>query len=72
MVKHGHLNVPVIGVARSAKNVDELRTRVRISLEEHGGVDDAAFDKLSSLLRYVQGDNTRGQHGCRRMRILHL
>src|ERR1700689_4409050 len=58
MIEHGHLDVPVIGVARSAKNVDELRARVRTSLEEHGGVDDAAFDKLSSLLRYVQGDNS--------------
>ena len=58
MIKHGHLDVPVIGVARSAKNVDELRARVRASLEEHGGLDAAAFDKLSSLLRYVQGDNS--------------
>ena len=58
MIKHGHLDVPVIGVARSAKNVDELRARVRASLEEHGGLDDVAFEKLSSLLRYVQGDNS--------------
>ena len=58
MIKHGHLDVPVIGVARSAKNVDELRARVRGSLEEHGGLDGVAFDKLSSLLRYVQGDNS--------------
>ncbi len=58
MIKHGHLDVPVIGVARSARNVDELRARVRTSLEEHGGLDAAAFDKLSSLLRYVQGDNS--------------
>ena len=36
MVKRGHLKVPVIGVARSAKNVDELRARVRTSLEQHG------------------------------------
>ena len=57
MIKHGHLDVPVIGVARSAKNVDELRARVRTSLEEHGGLDAAAFDKLSSLLRYVQGSS---------------
>jgi glucose-6-phosphate 1-dehydrogenase len=32
MAKRGHLNVPVIGVARSAKNVDELRARARASL----------------------------------------
>lgn len=58
MIKYGHLDVPVIGVARSAKNVDELRARVRTSLEEHRDLDAAAFDKLSSLLRYVQGDNS--------------
>ncbi len=58
MIKHGHLDVPIIGVARSAKNVDELRARVRASLEEHGVLDAVAFEKLSSLLRYVQGDNS--------------
>jgi glucose-6-phosphate 1-dehydrogenase len=58
MVKRGHLKVPVIGVARSAKNVDELRARVRTGLEQHGGLEPAAYEKLSSLLRYVQGDNS--------------
>jgi len=58
MVKRGQLNVPVIGVARSAQNVDELRARVRASLEQHGKFDPAAFEKLSSLLRYVRGDNS--------------
>jgi glucose-6-phosphate 1-dehydrogenase len=48
----------VIGVARSAKNVDELRARARASVEQHGGLDPVAFGKLSSLLRYVQGDNS--------------
>jgi 6-phosphogluconate dehydrogenase len=56
MVKRDHLNVPVIGVARSAKNVDELRARARDS-PKTWGLDSAAFDKLSSLLRYVRGDN---------------
>ena len=61
MVRHGTLNVPVVGVARSARNVDELRVRVRESLEQHGGpggFDRGAFDKLASLLRYVRGDYT--------------
>ena len=58
MCKRGHLNIPVIGVARSAKNVDELRARAKASVEQHGGLDPAAFAKLSSLLRYVQGDNS--------------
>jgi len=57
MARRGHLNVPVIGVARSAKNVDELRARARDSLETHGVLDPTAFDKLSGLLRYVRGDN---------------
>src|SRR5439155_639501 len=56
MVKRGHLNVPVVGVARSDWTVDQLRQRVRESLEKHGGVDPAAFDRLARLLRYVSVD----------------
>jgi glucose-6-phosphate 1-dehydrogenase len=56
MVKRGYLNVPVIGVAKSEWNVDQLRARARDSVENHGGVDPAAFDKLCGLLRYVDGD----------------
>src|SRR5262245_25275468 len=56
MAKRGHLRTPVIGIARSANNVDELRARARASLEQHGGVDPAAFEQLSRLLRYVRGD----------------
>jgi glucose-6-phosphate 1-dehydrogenase len=56
MVKRGHLNVPVIGVANSGWNLDQLRARAHDSLEKHGGVDPAAFEKLSGLLRYVDGD----------------
>jgi glucose-6-phosphate 1-dehydrogenase len=56
MIKRGHLNVPVIGVARAGWNADQLRARAKDSVEKHGGLDSAAFDKLSSLLRYVDGD----------------
>jgi glucose-6-phosphate 1-dehydrogenase len=56
MVKHGHLDVPVIGVANAGWNVDKLRERARDSVEKHGGLDGAAFEKLSGLLRYVDGD----------------
>jgi glucose-6-phosphate 1-dehydrogenase len=58
MVRRGQLHVPVIGVARSKWTLDQLRERVRDSLEKHGGVDPAAFEKLSSLLRYVSLDYT--------------
>lgn len=56
MVKRGHLNVPVVGVAKSDWTLAQLRERVRDSLEKHGGVDAAAFEKLNGLLRYVGGD----------------
>jgi glucose-6-phosphate 1-dehydrogenase len=56
MVKRGHLNVPVIGVAKAGWNLDRLRARAKDSLEKHGGLDPAAFEKLTSLLRYVDGD----------------
>ena len=57
MLKRGNLNVPVIGVAKAGWNLDQLKARARDSLEKHGGgVDAAAFEKLSALLRYVDGD----------------
>ena len=56
MVKRGHLNVPVIGVAKAGWNLDQLRARAKDSLEKHGGLDHAAFEKLVGLLRYVDGD----------------
>jgi glucose-6-phosphate 1-dehydrogenase len=58
MLKRGHLNVPVIGVARGGWTLERLRARAHDSLEQHGGVDADAFEKLSSLLRYVDGDYT--------------
>jgi len=39
MVKRGHLNVPVIGVAKAGWNLDQLRARARDSVEKHGGLD---------------------------------
>jgi glucose-6-phosphate 1-dehydrogenase len=57
MLKRGNLNVPVIGVAKAGWNLDQLKARARDSLEKHGGgVDPAAFQKLSGLLHYVDGD----------------
>jgi glucose-6-phosphate 1-dehydrogenase len=55
MVKRGNLNVPVIGVAKAGWNLDQLKARAKDSLEKHGGLDLAAFTKLSGLLRYVDG-----------------
>ncbi|HEX5415016.1 MAG TPA: glucose-6-phosphate dehydrogenase [Chloroflexota bacterium] len=56
MIRHGHLNVPVVGVAKAGWGIGQLRQRARESLEAHGGVDEAAFDRLVALLGYVDGD----------------
>jgi len=56
MTKRGELNVPVIGVAKAGWNLDQLKARAQDSLEKHGGIDRDAWQKLSSLLRYVDGD----------------
>jgi glucose-6-phosphate 1-dehydrogenase len=56
MAKRGHLNVPIIGVAKAGWNLDQLKARARDSVEKHGGLDAAAFEKLCGLLRYVDGD----------------
>ncbi len=56
MVKRGHLNVPIVGVAKSGWSLEQFRARVKDSLEHHGDLDAAAFDKLAGLLRYIDGD----------------
>ena len=56
MVKRGHLDVPVIGVAKAGWNLEQFHARAKDSLEKHGGLDPAAYGTLCSQLRYVDGD----------------
>ena len=56
LIKHGRLDMPIIGFGRSVDGLDALRARARKSLEEHGGVDEAAFALLSSRMQFVNGD----------------
>src|SRR5438132_2635631 len=56
MAKRGHLDVPVIGVAKAGWKLEQLEARAKDSLETHGGLDPAAFATLRGLLRYVDGD----------------
>jgi len=57
MVRHGHLDVPVIGIARAARTDEHLKERVRDSIQQQGGeIDQEALAKLLNLLRYVGGD----------------
>jgi glucose-6-phosphate 1-dehydrogenase len=56
LIRGGHLDMPIIGMARAGWTVDKLRDRARDSLEKNGGVDADAFAKLSARLQYVGGD----------------
>jgi glucose-6-phosphate 1-dehydrogenase len=57
MARRGHLNVPVIGVARSGWTLEQLRARARESIEEYGDpLDETAFAEVSARLRLVHGD----------------
>jgi glucose-6-phosphate 1-dehydrogenase len=57
MVRHGHLDVPVIGIARAGRTDEHLKERVRDSIQQQGGdIDQKALAKLLQLLRYVGGD----------------
>jgi glucose-6-phosphate 1-dehydrogenase len=56
LVERNHMDVPIIGVARSGWDLAKLRKRARESVEQQGKVNDEAFDKLSSLLGYIDGD----------------
>lgn len=61
MIRRGQFDMPIIGVARSAKDLDQLRARARESLEKHGGLDPGAFAVLSAKLQYVKGDYSSHQ-----------
>lgn len=57
LVAHHGFEQPVIGVARSGLGLDALQQRLRASIDAHGDrADRAATDRLTGLLRYVDGD----------------
>ena len=57
LFKRGHLDAPVIGVAKSGMTRDQLLARAREGITTYGrGVDEAAFKKFSDRFQYVDGD----------------
>ena len=56
MTRRGHLEVPVICVARPGYTLEQLRARMRESIEAHGGVEPDAFDRLAARVCYVAGE----------------
>jgi glucose-6-phosphate 1-dehydrogenase len=56
LARRGHLDIPVIGVAKAGWTLDQLKSRARASVEEHGGLDPTALAHLTGCLRYIDGD----------------
>ena len=56
MIRHGELDIPIIGIARAGWSLDKLRRRARDSVANNGGIDEAAFAKLAAQLLFVDGD----------------
>lgn len=53
--RHG-LNIPIVGVAKAGWGLDQFRQRAEDSLKAHPPFNEASFEKLLALLRYVDGD----------------
>ena len=55
LIRDEGFNLPIIGVSRTG-SLDKLKERAKNSLEEHGILNQEAYQKLTELLRAVQGD----------------
>ena len=56
LARRGRLDMPVVGVAKSGWNRDQLVERAKASVTEYGGLDPEAFAHLAEKLCYVDGD----------------
>ena len=54
--RRGHLQVPVIGVANSPWNTEQLRARAQESIRKQPQVDEQALAEVLRRLSYVQGE----------------
>ena len=60
LARRGKLGVPVVGVARSNWDDEQLRNHAREAIEQFAphGLDENAFASLAGSLRFVQGEYT--------------
>src|ERR1700681_325392 len=77
MVRHGHLDVPVIGVARAARTDEHLKERVRDSIQQQGGDIDlhekcASHCREALWARSCLGAAVECRSSCRASRIENL
>ena len=56
LIRRGEFDRPIIGVAKSGWDLEQLIARAHDSVAEQGPVDEAVFARLAALLHYVDGD----------------
>jgi glucose-6-phosphate 1-dehydrogenase len=56
LARRGKLEMPVIGIAKSGWNLQQLQERAKNSVDNYGGLDAEGFPKLISKLKYIDGD----------------
>jgi glucose-6-phosphate 1-dehydrogenase len=56
LMRAGHLDMPIIGVAKDNWSVEQLVARARQSVTDHGALDADAFARLVGRLMYIAGD----------------
>ncbi|MCE2777308.1 MAG: glucose-6-phosphate dehydrogenase (NADP(+)) [Algoriphagus sp.] len=61
MVKRGHLQVPIIGVARGDYDLEKLQLRAKESIQRYGDFEEEIFATFLPQLAFVGGDYTDPQ-----------
>jgi glucose-6-phosphate 1-dehydrogenase len=56
LARRGKLKIPVIGLAKSGWNLQQLQERAKDSVKTYGGLDTEGFQQLISKLKYIDGD----------------
>ena len=56
LARRGKLEIPVIGLAKSGWNLQQLQERAKDSVETYGGRDTEGFSRMISKLKYIDGD----------------
>lgn len=56
LCRHGKLDVPVVGVAKSDWTLDDLRAHASDAIRAAGAHDEDVLKRLLGLMRYVDGD----------------
>jgi glucose-6-phosphate 1-dehydrogenase len=56
LLRDGRCDVPIVGVAKAGWNLEQLKGRVRASIEAKGILDEATLARFYERLQYIDGD----------------